>query len=82
MSEERGETILRVLTVRQLQAMQRRWERDLETLQSAIRVDSWEADTPGIETIRNLNTAIAQINGIMTGTTYRALSPSLESPQP
>lgn len=69
---DRGETILKSIPVRTLRAMRARWERDLCILQKGIRVDSWTADTPGIETIRNLATAIAQIDGVITGTSYRS----------
>lgn len=56
---------------RVLRSMKARWERDLAMLEAAYPVANWEADYPELETIRNLATAIAQIDGIITGTNQR-----------
>ena len=56
-----------MITRRQLRAMRGRWERDLEQLESAFPIANMaEALTPEAETIRNLATAIAEIDGIIT----------------
>lgn len=55
-----------MLPRRSLRAMRRRWEADLERLENAYPTIDWQADSPPIETIRNLATAIAQINGMIT----------------
>jgi hypothetical protein len=51
---------------RSLRAMRDRWQRDLDRLETAYPVDNWEADHPTLETIRNLATAIAQIEGMIS----------------
>lgn len=56
-----------VVSKRVLRSMKARWERDLAMLEAAYPVANWEADYPELETIRNLATAIAQIDGIITG---------------
>jgi hypothetical protein len=46
--------------------MKRRWKVDLARLEAAYPVQNWEASHPELETIRNLATAIAKIDGIIT----------------
>lgn len=57
----------KTVSKRVLRSMKDRWERDLAMLESAYPVSDWEADYPALETIRNLATAIAHIDGIITG---------------
>lgn len=45
--------------------MHRRWTNDLARLEETYPVTTWEADTPELETVRNLATAIAQIEMAM-----------------
>lgn len=54
------------LTKRSLRAMRDRWIRDLKRLEEDFPVPDWEWDNPEVETVRNLATAIAQIDGIIT----------------
>lgn len=54
------------LTRRSLRAMRERWKVDLARLEADYPVTNWEASEPTLETIRNLATAIAEIDGIIT----------------
>jgi hypothetical protein len=49
------------ISKRSLRAMEMRWARDLARLEAAWPEVNWDADEPRIETIRNLATAILQI---------------------
>lgn len=56
-----------MITRRQLRNMRARWERDLAVLDAAFAgIDLAQASNPESETIRNLATAIGQIDGIIT----------------
>lgn len=56
------------LTRDQLRAMRGRWQRDLDRLNAAYpeATADWTFSMPRLETIRNLATAIAEIDGIIT----------------
>ncbi|QDZ07431.1 hypothetical protein FPZ24_08030 [Sphingomonas panacisoli] len=57
---------------RQLRAMRDRWRRDLDKLEADQPVgDRWDWATPNIEVQRNLATAIAWIDGMITGRKVR-----------
>ena len=51
---------------RSLRAMKRRWQADLERLEAAYPAKDWEGSDPALETIRNLATAIAEIDGLIS----------------
>ena len=53
---------------RSLRAMKRRWTGDYDRLEEAYPVHDWEESSPASETLRNLATAIAQIDGLITCT--------------
>lgn len=57
------------LTHRGLRSIRARWERDLAVLVNAFPAIDYEASGPETETIRNLQTAIAEIDGIITAIT-------------
>jgi len=54
-----------VIPRRSLRAMKARWERDLTRLEDGYPMPDWRGGTPEIETMRNLATAIAQIDGVI-----------------
>lgn len=56
----------RPLSKRTLRAMRDRWTRDLFRLVAAYQVGNWQRSDPASETIRNLQTAIAEIDGLVT----------------
>jgi hypothetical protein len=59
-----------MLDRRQLRAMRERWQRDLDRLEAAFPgLELGEEFTSETETIRNLATAIAHIDGIITNVT-------------
>lgn len=49
------------MQTRSLYALLHRWRADLARLERAYPVETWEADMPEVEVIRNLATAIAQM---------------------
>lgn len=51
---------------RSLRAMKARWERDLTRLEAANPVTEWSYCDHEHETVRNLATAIAEIDGIIS----------------
>ncbi len=53
------------LTRRQLRAMRARWQRDAETLRKVFPSVDFQWSSPEVETIRNLETAIVEIDGII-----------------
>jgi len=63
---ELAERCEKALPRRMLRAMRARWQRDLEKLEAAYPIEDWQADSPSLETIRNLATAIVQIDGMIT----------------
>ena len=54
------------LSRRTLRAMRNRWQRDLDRLETAYPINDWEACDGPVETQRNLGTAIAWIDAIIT----------------
>jgi hypothetical protein len=53
------------LTRRSLRALERRWSKDLARLEAAYPVQNWEGAAPELEVVRNLATAIAEIQMLM-----------------
>lgn len=54
------------MTRARLRAMKARWQRDSDALEAAFPITDWLRSDPELETIRNLESAIAWIDGIIT----------------
>lgn len=66
---------------RSLRALRKRWKRDLARIEAAYPLEDWNRCDPASETIRNLATAVAEIDGLITCTRIGEPDPSPPHPQ-
>ena len=59
-----------MMSRRSLRAMRARWERDLARLEAAYPPTAWSYCDHEHETVRNLATAIAEIDGIISARSH------------